>query len=129
MKHAFLISLAFLALSTFAMASLMGPIQTYFFRAENVYLVKVTSFKDHKVTFSITEVLRGKTVSLTDLDAELGYDFKVGSEWMLVSIGYGGQKNRVGSRIEGYNDWLPAAITHADAKVSIEGLGSLDQAR
>ncbi len=110
-----------------AMGMPAPPLPTVLRGAENVYLVKVTSSDDNKVNFSITTVLRGKEQPLTHLIAEPGYDFKVGSELILISTGDLSNGNNIDDGFYGNFAWYPLFVTRDGEKAEIKGIGTLDQ--
>jgi hypothetical protein len=103
------------------------PLDALLRGAQNIYLVKVTSTDGNKINFSITKVLRGKEQQLTHLIAGPGYDFKLNSEWILISTGDLSNGNNIDTGFYGNFAWYPMRVTGDGEKVKIEGIG--DSAR
>jgi hypothetical protein len=129
MKHLLSFCLLFLIFTNLALASSDAGIKNYLIRAKTVYLVRVTSLEDHKVTFSITETLRGEAQFALILTPESSFDFKINSEWILVSMPSGGRKDSVGGVMFGWNDWYPGSVSNEGGKITVNGIGTLDQTK
>lgn len=112
MTEAGLCCAAVLALMSFAHAAPRGPLPGYLEWAANVCVAKVKSVDAVKVTFEVTEVLRGKPPAVLTLTPAPGFDFKPGTEWLLMSCDPGGAdgKDSVGWLMDGYCNWLPWQI-------------------
>jgi hypothetical protein len=102
--------------------------------SDAVYLVKVRSESPAfdptmgKITFTITEVLRGANHSALKLSSYGGADFKPESEWVLYHHPTG-LKDSVGWLLKGDCEWLPIRVTRADGTMKAEWIGSLDKLR
>ena len=81
-----------------------------------------------KITFSITEVLRGKPRYSLILTAYEDTDFKEKTEWILVHNA-SGFKDCVGFAIAGDCEWLPIRVTGYGDKATAQWIGPLDKAR
>jgi hypothetical protein len=127
MKRAFAICLALLSIGNLAMGMPAIPLKYILRGGQNIYLVKVTSNDDRKVDFSITQVLRGESQQLTHLIAELNFDYKIGSEYILISTGDLSNGNNIDTGFYGNFAWYPMAVTRDGDKVKIQGIGDLDQ--
>ena len=95
--------------------------------AQNIYLVQVTSAEAGKVSFSIEDVMRGKSQQLTNLNYEPGYDFKPKSEWILISTGDLSNGNNIDTGFYGNFAWFPLTVTRENGKVMILGIGEKDR--
>jgi len=118
---------AFLLIDGPAMGMPAPPLDAVVRGAQNIYLVKVTSNDDGKVNFSITKVLRGKEQPLTRLIAEFNFDYKVGSEYILISTGDLSNGNNIDTGFYGNFAWYPLAVTREGDKVKILGIGDLER--
>jgi len=128
MKRLLFVALALFAFIRLADAHAFAPPGVASVAASDaVYLVRVASVKDGKVTFSITEVLRGKPQDSLSLTPYTG-GFEVNSEWILVHH-VGGFKDCVGWALKGDCEWLPVRITRDGDKATAQWLGPLDQVR
>ena len=95
--------------------------------AENIYLVKVTSNDNRKVSFSITKILRGKEQQLTRLTAELNFDYKVGSEYVLISTGDLSNGNNIDTGFGGNFAWYPLEVNREGGRIELRGMGDFDK--
>jgi hypothetical protein len=98
--------------------------------SDAVYLVRVTSVKDHRdgaydnrINFSTTHVLRGPSKPLFALTGYEDFNPKVGSEWILLH-NPSGFKACVGWAMEGDCEWLPLTVSHQGNETVTE-VGSL----
>ena len=124
MKRLLSFGLFFLALSPLARGAINGPITEYFPNADTVYLVRVTSTDNGKVTFSVTEALRGNPITVLILTSLSAFEFKPDSEWLLASYGperIGGRKDEVGWLLKGgLLGWLPARVVRVDNEIYVQ---------
>jgi hypothetical protein len=136
MKRAFFVFLAFLALMRFASAhAFFAPTLETLAKSDSIYLVRVASITEggqgrpqSKVTFSVTEVLKGDTRSLFVLIPYIPNKFKINSEWILFHHP-SGIKDCVGWAILGDCEWLPISANRDGDKVTAQWVGSLDTIR
>ena len=103
------------------------PLSSVLQGAQNIYLVQVTSAADGKASFSIEDVIRGKTQQITNLTYEPGYEFKPKSEWILISTGDHSNGNNIDDGFYGNFAWFPLTVTRQNGKVMILGIGDEDR--
>ena len=113
MKQLLLGWLLSLSLCDVSSAASPGPIYGDFVWSNTVYVARVIFSDKAKVTFSITETLRGKPGETLTLTPAWGFEAKANTEGLLVSCDKGWQdKNMVGWLMAGYCGWIPAPIIH-----------------
>jgi hypothetical protein len=123
MKYILLFCVIFVALSDFASAATKGPLPGYFHWAATVYLARVKSINNDKVTFAVTKTLRGNSASVLHLTAASEWKsfFKQNTEWLLVSCAEGSQaKDKVGWLMDGYCGWLPTSVVRDDGQIYVQ---------
>jgi len=120
MKRILSLCIALLALARIADAHAYSPWPYYLAGADQVCLAQVTSVKANKITFAVTEILRGKPAAGLVLVGYLGNDLKYTpkSEWLLVSCPTG-FKGTVGYAIKGDCGWIPGSVIRSDGKAFV----------
>jgi hypothetical protein len=123
------------AVPTAQAETFVPPTLDWLTRSDAAYVVRVDSVKElndgfntQSVTFTVTEVLRGKHLPSLTLTAVEGSRFKLKGACILIH-NPGGFPNDVGWTIEGAPEWWPLGITDKDGKPTAEYLGSLDGIR
>ena len=117
----------FLALLPSALAMPEGPITEYFPRADTVYLVRITSITKDKVTFPVTEALRGKDIkTLSLVPGAFAFDGQKNSELLILSWAAsrnGENGDSVGGEMEGAMGWLYAPAIRDNRNVYVMAFG------
>jgi hypothetical protein len=117
MKKLLSLCIAFLTLTRLAEAHPATPWPDYLAGADKVCLARVTSVEGDKVTFEVTDVLRGKTGPVLVLTS-VNIKFTPKSEWPLVSCPTG-FKDSVGFVMAGDCSWIPAPIIRNGGNVFV----------
>jgi len=87
------------------------PPSAYLPSSDQIYLVRVSSAKADKITFSVTETLKGSPCASLTLIPVDGFYFHEGTEWILIHLGRDQWKDHVGELLSGDCEWLPAAVS------------------
>jgi hypothetical protein len=95
-----------------AYAMLEGPISDYLPGADTIYLVRVSSFDQKTVNFSVTETLRGNPVKSLSLIPFI-IDLSPNAEFLILSSNAtrnGQRGNGIGSLMKGNLGWQDAPV-------------------
>jgi hypothetical protein len=113
MKRFLVLIWLMLILGPLATAEPALPLPKYLDAAENICIAKVTSVDGYKLTFTVTDVLRGKPDHIIHVTRAGGSEnYVLSSEWLLLSCSYG-LENSVGWDEDRPAAWIPGAITHS----------------
>jgi hypothetical protein len=119
MKRALLIICLLLPQILVTRAEEAMPLPNYFESAETVCLAKVTAVDGRKITFTVTQTLRGQPKHVMQVNRAGGAEnYAHNSEWLLVSCSYG-LENSVGWDEDRPASWIPGAVIRDGGHVYI----------
>lgn len=119
MKRFFFILCLLLMYAPLAKAELAMPLPNYFGSAEKICIARVTAVSGAEITFTVTEILRGKPDRVIQVTRAGGAENYVqNSEWLLVSCSYG-LENSVGWDEDRPAVWIPGAVIRKDNQIYI----------
>ena len=98
-------------------AHVQAPFYDHARGATAVYLAKVVGVEGHRITFSITQVLRGDQVSKLTLTT-YEPNFTLNTEWLLAhgsDHGYG--QDSLGWALKGDCAWVEAEVVHKNGEI------------
>jgi hypothetical protein len=109
-----------LVISPILRAHTSTPLISYLGSAETVCLVQVISIDGNKITFVVTQILKGKPgASLILLPYPGQQKYVPKSEWLLVSCS-AGDKRTVGWALDGDCGWIPGTVVRKDNEIYIQ---------
>ena len=119
MKRVLILACFLLVQISLTRAELAMPLPNYFGSAETVCLAKVTAVEGYKITFTVTQTLRGKPDHVMQVTRAGGAESYVkNSEWLLVSCSYS-LENSVGWDEDRPASWIPGAVIRGSSHVYI----------
>jgi len=117
MRCFFLFVCLLLTRTPLAQAEEAAPLPEYFHSAEKVCLARITAVDGYKITFTVTEIFRGKPDHVITVTRAGGAEnYTLNSEWLLESCSYG-LENSVGWDEDRPAAWIPGAVIRQGDKV------------
>ena len=103
-----------------ASAHLPAPLTWYVNNTKTACLAKVTAVDGNKISFVVTEVLKGKIDHTLTLERYPDLEkYSLGSEWLLTSCAWGFGGGTVGWAMKVDCAWIPAGVNRIGSNVYV----------